>query len=71
MAQSTVQEDITRLQTQLDAVRTDIAKIQKYKEVEEGGNGGKHRTQYTNINDLYRREEILQTRLDALYRSIT
>ena len=68
MAQSTIADDILRLETELANLREKIGKQEELKELEEGGTG-KFRTEFANIDSLYRREEKLQTRLDALYRS--
>ena len=68
MAQSTIDDDITRIQTQLDALRVKIGKQEALNEVEEGRG---FRTSFTDIDKLYKREEILQTRLDTLYRATT
>jgi len=68
MAQSTIDEDITRLQTELSALRVKIGKQEALDEIEEGRG---FRTSFTNIDSLYKREEKLQTRLDALYRATT
>ncbi len=69
MAQSTIAEDITRLEAELTSLRVKIGKQEALDELEEGGAGSRFRTSFANIAELYRREEKLQTRLDSLYRS--
>jgi len=69
MAQSTIAEDITRLEAELVSLRTKIGKQESLDELEEGGGNSRFRTSLANITELYRREEKLQTRLDSLYRS--
>lgn len=71
MAQSTIDADIIRLQLELDNLRIKIGKQEALDELEEGGAGSKFRTQFADIDKLYRREGRLQTRLDALYRTRT
>lgn len=71
MAQSTIAEDIARLQTELDNLRTKISNQEAINELEEGGAGSRFRTKFVNIDSLYKREEKLQLRLDALYRATT
>ena len=69
MAQSTIDQDIERIEAQLAKVRTHIDRAEKYAEIEEGGQRGGNRTKFTDINKLYKREEVLELRLDILYRS--
>ena len=69
MAQSTIAEDITRLEAELASLRVKIGKQEALDELEEGGAGSRFRTSFANIDTLYKREIKLQTRLDALYRS--
>ena len=71
MAQETIPEQITRLEASLTAIRGKITAIEGYDEVEEGGNGGRHRTRYADIDKLYTQEQKIQTRLNALYRATT
>jgi len=71
MAQETISESISRLEASLTAIRTKISAQEELKEVEEGGAGGKHRTEFTDINKLYQQAQKLQTRLDTLYRATT
>ena len=68
MAQSTTAEDITRLEAELAALRTKITTQESLREVEEGGGNARFRTEFTPIDNLYKREAQLQTKLDTLYR---
>lgn len=69
MAQSTIAEDITRLEAELANLRSRITNQEHLREQEEGGNSSKFRTSFTDVNTLYKRESTLQRRLDVLYRS--
>jgi len=69
MAQSTIAEDITRLEGELASLREKIKAQEELDELEEGGSGSRFRTSYTDIDKLYKREIRLQTRLDTLCRS--
>ena len=71
MAQSTIAEDIARLEIELANLRTKISAQEALDELEEGGAGSRFRTSFANIDSLYKREEKLQLRLDALYRATT
>ena len=63
---ATISEEITELETQLTKVRNDINKIQIVKESEEGSSQSRFMQKYTNIEVLYERERVLNTRLKTL-----
>lgn len=69
MAQSTIDDDIARIEAELTNLRVKIGLQEALREQEEGGAGSRFRTQYTIIDVLYTREERLQTKLDTLYAS--
>jgi hypothetical protein len=67
MAQKTVAEQITDLETKIDSLDTKIAAQEALKELEEGGAGSRFRTEFANIDSLYREREKLNSRLTTLY----
>ena len=67
MARSTIQQDITRLESELSALRTKIETSEAFRSLEEGSASARFRTDFTDINTLYQRERELTTRLDTLY----
>jgi len=66
MADKTVAEQITDLETKISALDTTISNQQAIAELEEGGAGSRFRTQYANIDSLYRRRDNLNARLRTL-----
>jgi len=67
MARTTIDEDITRLEEELSALRVKISNQEALREMEEGGQGSSHRTIFTDIDKLYKRENILEAKLEILY----
>lgn len=67
MARPTTAEEITRLETELAALRVKISEQEAVGEMEEGGAGARFRTKFTPILELYSREQKLQTQLETLY----
>ena len=67
MARTTIADDITRLETELASLRIKISNQEALREMEEGGQGSSHRTMFTNIDTLYKRESSLVSRLEVLY----
>ncbi len=67
MAQKTIAEQITSLETKIDALDTKISNQEALKELEEGGAGSRFRTEFANIDSLYKQREKLNSRLTALY----
>jgi len=68
MAQTTIDEDITSLETKISSLDTKISNQEAIKELEEGGAGSRFRTEFANINSLYKRRDTLNNRLQTLYR---
>lgn len=67
MAQSTIDEDIARLEGQLAAIRATISQQESFRAVEEGSAQGRFRSEFTDITKLYDRERDLSNRLTLLY----
>ena len=67
MARSTIDEDISRLEIELAALRSKISYQEALREVEEGGAGSRFRTSFTGATALYDRERTLESRLETLY----
>ena len=67
MARTTIDEDITRLEAELNNLRTKISQQEAVREMEEGGAGSRFRTTFTSIQFLYKREAELTHRLETLY----
>lgn len=63
-----VDEEIASLKTKIQLIDDKIAEQQHLDELEEGGAGSRFRTSFTSINQLYERRDILNTRLQTLYR---
>lgn len=70
MASSEVTDEITRLELRLTSIRTKIEAQEAVREMEEGGAGARFRTQFTNIEVLYKEEYMLSTRLQSLKRYV-
>jgi len=68
MAQSTIAEDIADLETRIQLLDDTIKEQQELQEIEEGGGNARFRASYTDINKLYKRRDVLNTRLQTLYR---
>ena len=66
MAEQTVPEMITDLESQIIAVQNEINNHQGIRELEEGGAGSRFRTQFANIDSLYTRKNQLENRLRTL-----
>jgi len=66
MADKTVAEQITDLETKITTLDTTISNQQAIAELEEGGAGSRFRTEYANIDSLYRRRDNLDARLRTL-----
>ena len=62
-------DDIARLEVELANLRTKIGNQEELRSLEEGGANSKFRTDFADNESLYKRETILQTRLDTLYRA--
>lgn len=67
MARSTIDEDITRLEAELSALRVKISNQEHLKEMEEGGAGSRFRSAFSSNESLYERERNLVNRLELLY----
>jgi len=70
MAQKTIAEEIADLEARITLLDKKITEHQMLSELEEGGNGSKFRTRFTNIEKIYSRRDVLNTRLQVLYRSV-
>lgn len=69
MAQLTIEEDITDLEARIELLDTEIKEHQHIKELEEGGGNSRFRTDFGDIGKIYNRRDILNSRLQTLYRS--
>ena len=58
MAEKTVAEQITDLETKIDSHDTKIENIKTVKEQEEGGSGYRFRTQYTSTEVLEKKRNV-------------
>ena len=67
MAQKTVAEQITDLEAKIASLDTKIEAQEALKELEEGGAGSRFRTEFANIDSLYKQREKLNSRLTTLY----
>jgi len=67
LAQSTIDEDILRIENELTALRAKISEQEAVKEMEEGGAGSRFRTAFTGAEVLYARERELAAKLNLLY----
>lgn len=67
MAQSTIAEDITRLEEELSRVRTKISASEQFRALEEGSASGRFRTDFVDISKLFDRESVIVARLNTLY----
>jgi hypothetical protein len=66
----TIADEITHYETRLTNIRAKIDKIESYRAIEEGSQGGRFRTEFANINDLYKQESTIKTKLMTLKASI-
>lgn len=66
MAELTISENITRLEARVSALDTKIEEQERFRELEEGGQGARFRTQFTNATELYNEREKLAARLRTL-----
>jgi len=66
MADKTVAEQITDFENRIATLDTKIDQIEATREIEEGGAGSRFRTEYTDIDKLYKRRDNLNNRLRTL-----
>jgi hypothetical protein len=66
----TIADEITHYETRLTNIRAKIEKTESLKAVEEGSQGGRFRTEFANISDLYKQESTIKTKLMTLKASI-
>lgn len=67
MARTTVNDDITRLETELADLRQTIASQKAVGEMEEGGAGSRFRTTFTPLTVLLKERDALVYKLETLY----
>ena len=68
MARQTTEEEIASLETKIQLVDDKIKEQQHLDELEEGGAGSGFKASFTTIDKLYTRRDVLNTRLQTLYR---
>jgi len=66
MAELTISEEITELEVRLSALTTKIENQEGLRELEEGGQGARFRTQFADIGKLYKERDAIRTRLRTL-----
>ena len=71
MAQNSIAEEIADLESKVSLLDKKIEEHQSLSELEEGGGQSRFRTRFTNVEKLYQRRDILNTRLQTLYRGIS
>ena len=70
MAQNTISEEIADLETKISLLDDKIEEQQHLSELEEGGAGSRFRAEYTDTSKLHNRRDVLNTRLQTLYRGL-
>ena len=70
MAELTVAEDIAKLESRLNTLDGKIDKQESLRELEEGGQGARFRTSFTNITELYNERAKVAARLRTLRMSV-
>ena len=66
MAELSTSDMIVKLETRIATLEGKIEKQEAFRELEEGGQGARFRTQFSNITDLNDLLEKLRTRLRTL-----
>jgi hypothetical protein len=66
MADTTIAEEIAELETRLAALNTKIDEQESFRELEEGGQGARFRTQFADIGKLYKERDHVRIRLRTL-----
>ena len=66
MAELSISDMIVKLETRIATLEGKIEKQEAFRELEEGGQGARFRTQFSNITELNDLLEKLRTRLRTL-----
>jgi hypothetical protein len=62
----TIEEKISHLKTRLSSINEKIEKQENLREIEEGSNGGRFRTQFADIGKLYEERDKIENKLAVL-----